>query len=316
MKVDKLISVVIPVYNTNTSFLSKCLASISNQSYENIEVLIIDSSTNSDTEKVISDFKRIDNRFIVLRSEKGVSKQRNLGIESASGKYIAFVDSDDYIHKDYFSNMLRCLIRYNADLVFPQLIKETYANDVLLNTYILPTEPIVDRITENNFFVNTEKNRLVNPIKMYKRELIGLTRFREDLTHGEDMIFNFELSKKTFVSHFSPESIYVFTGTVKDSAAKKRFNKNGIKIIDVMYKLYKKGRKKYPKDNAEGIYYQFSYLFTIYYYEAVRQNKIIYLLRFSKYRFLYLRSCKSWKDYFYILFPLIRKLAKKIMRRH
>lgn len=309
-----LISVIVPVFNTNPHFLKKCLLSLTKQSYRSLEILIIDSSTNEDTISFINDFSNIDPRIKVIRSLKNVSLQRNIGIDCSNGDLIAFVDSDDYLNNDYFKKMIETMIYNKADIVFPQLIKELYSNNIIINKSVLDTIPIYEDIDEKNFFVGTEKNRLVNPVKLYKRSLIGDTRFRSDLSHGEDMLFNYSLANKGFKAIFCPDAFYTFTAIDGSNAALKRFSKSSIKIVFVMFKMIKKYHDK-NDDNYQGMYYQFCYLFNTYYYGFIKTNKFLWVIRFTKLRVYYFLKNRTFSNFIYMFFPFTRKIIKYILKR-
>lgn len=314
METINRISVVVPVFNTPPFFLKKCFDSICNQTYENIEILVVDSSDSEATISFIHNYLKKDRRFVLINSEKGVSLQRNNGINYATGNLVAFVDSDDYISNTYFETLLKTMSESNADIVFPQLVKETYVDNKVVEKVILETRPVNELIDKSNFFVGTEKNRLVNPVKLYKRSLIGETRFRIDLSHGEDMIFNYELSEKGYRAVFCNQATYIFSAIKGNNAALKRLSKTSINIVSVMYKLLK-SNKNNINENYEGMYFQFSYLFNSYFYAFVKTNNTIWLIRFLKYRFFYLKRNHSPKDLAYLLFPYTRKFLKKIFRR-
>lgn len=102
------VTVVVPVYNT-ANYLERCLESIRNQTYQNLEVLIINDGSTDNSEAVIKAYltKIKDKRFKYhFKSNSGVGATRNLGIELATGKYISFIDSDDEIALDFYEKML------------------------------------------------------------------------------------------------------------------------------------------------------------------------------------------------------------------
>ncbi|MGN0153773.1 MAG: glycosyltransferase [Lachnospiraceae bacterium] len=96
-----LVSVIIPVYNVQ-DYLKKCLESIINQTYDNLEIIIIDDGSIDDSGKICDEYKKDDKRIKVIHKENGgLSDARNCGIEMATGEYLTFVDSDDYLDLDY-----------------------------------------------------------------------------------------------------------------------------------------------------------------------------------------------------------------------
>lgn len=112
---DKVISVIIPVYNIE-KYLDRCLESIINQSYTNLEIILIDDGSTDNSGKICDDYKNQDNRIIVVhKKNEGVSQARNLGISIATGEFLSFVDGDDTVEKDMFLTLINNAYKYNAD---------------------------------------------------------------------------------------------------------------------------------------------------------------------------------------------------------
>lgn len=112
-----LVSVIVPVYNAE-KYLKKCIQSIVNQSLNNIEIIIIDDGSIDNSKDIIKSFEEKDIRIKVLYQENsGVSSARNNGINNATGKYIGFVDSDDYIDLEMYESMYSKAEEFDADIV-------------------------------------------------------------------------------------------------------------------------------------------------------------------------------------------------------
>ena len=110
------ISVVVPVYNIE-EFLPECLDSVINQSYTNLEILVVNDGSTDDSLRVCNEYASKDERIQVISQENGgLSAARNTGIKIATGKYITFVDSDDYIHPDMIRVLYTKLMENNADM--------------------------------------------------------------------------------------------------------------------------------------------------------------------------------------------------------
>ena len=110
------ISIIIPIYNVK-EYLKRCVDSVLNQSYKNIEVILIDDGSTDGSEKICDEYAKKDKRVVVVHQKNsGVSASRNKGIELATGKYIGFVDSDDYIHKDMFEKLYNSLISTSSSI--------------------------------------------------------------------------------------------------------------------------------------------------------------------------------------------------------
>ena len=311
---NPLISIVIPVYNTKIIYLAKCFDSITNQSFADFEVLVVDSSTDSSTSLFVNSYLKTDNRFRLLHCDRGVSKQRNLGIDNSKGKYIAFVDSDDRISSNYLEMLLCTLISSKSDIAYPKLIKERYKDNIVIGTETIICQPLVKKIDKYCFFENTPENGLVNPVKLYRKDLINQVRFDEQLSYGEDMMFNYELSKKGFFAVYCENALYYFSADTTINSANKRLNKSSLNIISRLYSLYKTQVKDNNKINLSGILYQYNYCFEIFFRACVLNHKTKYLFWLLKFRIFYLTHNKTnIKQRFYILFPYLRALLKKII---
>ena len=104
--VKELVSIIIPVYNGG-KYLAACLDSLSAQTYEDIEIIIIDDGSTDDSVKICSDYSLGNNKIrLITKVNSGVSDTRNTGLENANGEFIVFVDCDDKIEKDYISHLV------------------------------------------------------------------------------------------------------------------------------------------------------------------------------------------------------------------
>lgn len=113
MSTSPLISVIVPVYNV-APYLHRCIDSLINQTYQNIELIFIDDGSTDDSAKILADYKQRDSRITVFHQENGgLSNARNAGIVGSKGAFITFVDSDDYVSSDYISYLLGLLKKNN-----------------------------------------------------------------------------------------------------------------------------------------------------------------------------------------------------------
>lgn len=119
------ISVIIPVYNTG-KYLKRCLESIVNQNFREIEIIIVNDCSTDNSLKIIDDYIKQDDRIILINKEKneGLSAARNSGIGIAKGEYIAHIDSDDWIEQNYFKDMYEHAIKNEADIVISDFYKD------------------------------------------------------------------------------------------------------------------------------------------------------------------------------------------------
>ncbi len=111
------VSVIIPVYN-NESFVEKCVRSVMNQTYRELEIIVIDDGSTDGSAKVLSRLAKEDPRIILERQENsGVSVARNRGLQTATGEYLTFIDGDDYVSRDYVEKLLDCAKHKGARMV-------------------------------------------------------------------------------------------------------------------------------------------------------------------------------------------------------
>ena len=112
-----LVSIILPVYNAQ-SHLARCLSSICAQTYQNLEIIVLNDGSKDQSLPVCEEFRKKDSRIILVdKANSGVSDTRNLGLKLATGEYIQFVDSDDYIDPDYTGHLVAAAEEHHADLV-------------------------------------------------------------------------------------------------------------------------------------------------------------------------------------------------------
>lgn len=113
---EDLISIIVPVYKVE-NYLKKSIDSIINQSYKKIEIIIVDDGSPDKCGKICDDYSKKDNRIKVIHKKNGgLSDARNVGIENSNGKYISFIDSDDYVEYNYIEVLYKTILKYNADI--------------------------------------------------------------------------------------------------------------------------------------------------------------------------------------------------------
>ena len=119
-----MISVIVPVYKAE-KFLNRCVSSILNQTYTDLELILVDDGSPDESPKMCDEFARADERVRVIHKKNGgVSTARNAGLDAARGEYIAFVDSDDFLEPDAYEKMMEKAKAYNCDVVMCDCIKD------------------------------------------------------------------------------------------------------------------------------------------------------------------------------------------------
>lgn len=170
MKKDDLVSIVVPIYKVE-NVLDRCIQSIINQSYKNIEIILVDDGSPDNCPKMCDKYKTTDKRIKVIHKENGgLSSARNVGIKKSKGKYICFVDSDDYIEKDYIKKMYYTIKKTNLDFVVCNYNR-------VYNKKIQKCK--VDKFKTDNFITPAAWN------KMYKKSLFDEISFPEGLYYED-----------------------------------------------------------------------------------------------------------------------------------
>lgn len=193
---NELVSVIVPVYNTENK-LKKCINSVTNSSYTNLEIIIVDDGSEEKTALLCNQLKQQDKRIKVIHQKnKGVSCARNKGIDIAKGEYITFVDADDYIDEKMIKALLTNLRKYDADISMCKYNEIYRDKKICINkvSEIIKIQEVPNVLID--FF---EKNEIGWNVwgKMYKREIVGTTRFLEGKRTAEDMYFLYQVLKKT-----------------------------------------------------------------------------------------------------------------------
>ncbi|WP_293986131.1 glycosyltransferase [uncultured Megasphaera sp.] len=181
---DAKLSVIIPVYNSE-AYLRQTLASVLAQTYENLEVLAIDDGSPDGSLAICREFAQKDARLQVFHKENGgVSSARNFGLERAKGEYIAFLDGDDCIDPEMYAVMISVLEETGADLVDCRVVKErSYTPQPYEKGTVEVSSKPLEYLSKKGYFIDSSLN------KVYRRELIGATRFDESISYSEDKLF-------------------------------------------------------------------------------------------------------------------------------
>ncbi len=189
-----IVSVIMSVYNGERC-LEKAIKSVLNQTSQNFEFILIDDGSTDSSGKIGDDYACKDSRIKVIhQSNGGVSSARNAGIRNATGQYIQFIDSDDYMDADMCSILVEAMKTNDADLVICgyQNVSESTVD---ANRY--PPKKFNTILDMENDFSDLYRRAFLNPPwnKLYKKEKI-ITYFDENLSMGEDLLFNLSYLKQ------------------------------------------------------------------------------------------------------------------------
>mgnify|MGYP003571294127 CR=1 FL=1 len=215
------ISVIVPVYNVE-KYLEKCLNSIINQTYKNLEIILVDDGSTDNSSDICDLYASKDNRIKVIHQENsGVSNAKNNGLKIATGELISFIDSDDTMEPNFFHVLYDSLIETNSDIA---LVGYKVVNE--------KGKLILDSITKNNLKkderVTYEGNEIIKELllqktinnfgwcKLFKKNV--LCNFKEGVTY-EDIVFSVQVMMKAKRVVYTNTSVYNYLKRAKSITA-------------------------------------------------------------------------------------------------
>lgn len=162
---DSLISVIVPIYNVE-KYLDRCVDSIINQTYKNLEIILVDDGSPDNCPQMCDDYAKKDSRIKVVHKENGgLSDARNVGMEVATGEYVSFIDSDDYVSLDFYETLLETIVDNDSDIVECGVVKfyenekfDKYNDDLKVTNY--DTVDALDGLINENPFKQHVWNKL------------------------------------------------------------------------------------------------------------------------------------------------------------
>lgn len=254
MNPNVAVSIIVPVYNVE-NFLARCLNSLSGQTLKNIEIICINDGSTDSSQKILEKYKHKDNRIIIInQTNSGQSSARNKGIEIAKGKYIGFVDSDDWVDLDFFEKLYNAAEKNQADIAVAGIFRlHKYNKKIHLK---IKKEECITEINKKFLVCDCpEKSYVWNKIYNTEKLKENALNFEEGIIF-EDVIFTpqalYKLNKLVTV----PNTYYYYwrrkksTVTNKSKKAKKDyeythkianefFKKNNIDISIQEVKTYR-----------------------------------------------------------------------------
>ena len=205
---DKLVSIIIPIYNVS-SYLKECVDSVLNQTYKNIEVILVDDGSKDTSPELCDKYAREnDNIKVIHKINDGLGMARNTGLENASGDYVTFVDGDDFIDSDHIEQLIRNIIENNSDASFggyKKQVGEVFIEQInSLSGQVLKNEEIINELVPRmcgklNYNIVDEVQMSVC-MNLYSMQIISDNNIRfvsERELISEDFIFNLDFLENT-----------------------------------------------------------------------------------------------------------------------
>lgn len=238
---EDLISIIIPIYNADR-YLDKCLEFVINQTYRNIEIILINDGSTDNSINIINEYKQKDERILVInRENKGVLYTRLEGLKKAKGKYISYIDSDDWIEKNMIEILYNKIIKYDADVV---KCEYAYNNSNVANgTLNIKEDKFIKKeefepLFYDKFFVDMNIHNLWD--QMFKKELIidCISNINTDISMGDDLEINIQLFKNIRNILFIPDVLYHYRYNCDSISNNSKIENIKKKIIDITKSYY------------------------------------------------------------------------------
>lgn len=203
-----LISVIVPVYNVE-KYLVKCIESIINQTYKNIEIILVDDGSTDSSSEICDNYSMKYNNIITFHKKNGgLSSARNYGIENCNGEYITFVDSDDYISNVFIQTLYSAVKNKKADLVISGL-KDFYENEIVKADNIdLNVEKVITKEIALKKMLLQEEIDVNSTAKLYSKKIFENIRFPEGKLYEDIQIIDDIISNASCIVQISYRGYY------------------------------------------------------------------------------------------------------------
>lgn len=233
------ISIIVPVYNTER-YLNRCIESIINQTFRNIELILINDGSTDKSGEICDEYLKKDKRISVIHKKNGgVSSARNLGINKAHGDYVTFIDSDDFIDSDFIENAVKSI----EDMKVPVLVTAFvfYKDNKILNIFKGKKKEILNHDEAIKEFFLQDKFSWAVCDKFYDRNIIKHYKFNKNFKIGEDMLFFWQILNSVEKIGYIPLYKYYYdisaSNTMKSVFSLKWFH--GLKVKRKIYNQVK-----------------------------------------------------------------------------
>ncbi len=242
-KQEPLVSIIVPVYNTQ-DYLVKCLSSIEQQTYKNYEVIIINDGSLDKSIDICNLFCENKRFKVITQKNQGLSGARNKGILNANGKYIMFVDSDDYVTNNFIEEAINDIKKYNSDIVIFDYYQDQRKQQVAVKkSGLLTKEEAMDTLIYHSFAWN----------KLYKKSLFSKLCFPIGKNY-EDIYLIYKLIDRADRISYNSTALYFYI-TRETSIIKENNLSNLSALYDATCKRFNFWLKNYPKvaKRSQGI---------------------------------------------------------------
>ena len=250
---DNLISLIIPVYNSE-KYLKKTLDSVRNQSYRNFEVILVDDGSTDNSPEICDEYGQVDARFHVFHIKNGgVSHARNFALSKIHGQYCAFLDSDDLLKPLFMEVMLNAAVKHNANIVTCRFMEGNKYPLAHFENYNETPSPSMEVVSINEFGLFNKYQHLSMWAALFKSSLFTDMSFDNALYEGEDAYLFAQLLCKTQKLIFV-DDVYYYYSYSKNSLTHRKFDEKRYTHINALIRLCELFEKYGSKDLINDSY--------------------------------------------------------------
>ena len=265
---EKKISIIVPIFNVG-GYLRKCVKSILNQTYKNIELILVNDGSTDDTNNICLEFKKNDKRVkYISTTNKGVSHARNEGLLIATGEYITFVDADDYIEPNMYEEIIKDMEENEADIGICGFDNGEDMQEKNIEKEVLNKEDAIKGLFNDDSY----RGFLWN--KVYKKEFLydetKMKLFDERLKIMEDLVYNYEVFKSVNKVIYDYRKFYHYIQR-NSSVLNIKFSKARLTALTALDILIKKLQDEVIKNKLK-IHYLKSASYSLYYIKKDKNN--------------------------------------------
>lgn len=241
-----LISVLVPMYNVAKT-IKRCVQSIRQQTYNNLEIVLLDDGSTDQTYQIAQTLATQDQRIKLLQktNNQNISTTRNYLLDNYTGDYVIWVDADDVVHKKYVEQLYTTITSTNADLGICGF-SLMFANLWLIR----PHNPVIRIFEKEALYNNIILNHRVGFTlwnKIFKHELIKNVRFNESIKFGEDFAFVFDYLKQVNYAAYTNDKLYKYI-VRPGSETTKKFSHKKISFVEYLQNLLLQEQTPYIKE--------------------------------------------------------------------
>lgn len=307
-----LISVLIPAYNCE-KYVKKCLTSVVNQTYKNLEIIVVDDGSKDNTYSIVEEFAKQDERIKLLQkeNEKSVALTRNFLLRHKTGEYFCFVDSDDIISKDYVYTLYNNLIKFDADLsVCSFSIKLNKLPAFFKNkkkTILYQGEDIPSVIV----LANKPHFQLWN--KLFLSTLADGIEFENGLNYGEDFVYCYKYAKKCKSVVYSKAKLYKYY-IHKGSTMNQKALDSKYKFLTALTNLLENENNKKNQEVLKA-WIAFTSTYLVYdFKKVIDQQRLVYLSGLIKEYTPFFKNNPHTARLFRIALKYMQSRIKKVIK--